>query len=236
MLTVDCIKKKFHDNNVLQGVSFHVPRGQVVGLLGENGAGKTTLFRIICSLISANSGNIFIDGLSREDQEIITPSVFFGGSSSLYSRLSARENIAYFANLNGVFGDVLNRKIDYFSDLLDMSDYIDRKTLQFSHGMKQKTALVRMAVINSPLMLLDEPTTGMDFPSIVSVADFIHHQKSESKTILYSSHNISEISSICERVIILHRGIIRADIDLAKHIANRDDYVKEAYLRILKND
>ncbi|MBN2436217.1 MAG: ATP-binding cassette domain-containing protein [Spirochaetes bacterium] len=234
MLTVDCIKKNFCDNKVLQSVSFHIPQGQVVGLLGENGAGKTTLFRIICSLISADEGNVFINGQALDEDRNCYPSVFFGGSSGLYSRLSARENITYFANLNGVSGDVLNDKIDYFSNLLDMNDYIDRKTLQFSHGMKQKTALVRMAVINSPLMLLDEPTTGMDFPSIVSVADFIQHQKNESKTILYSSHNISELSSICQRVIILHKGIIKADIDLIKYNDNKDNIVKKAYLRILE--
>ncbi|MDA3901215.1 MAG: ATP-binding cassette domain-containing protein [Spirochaetes bacterium] len=234
MITVDSLRKSFGKNLILNELSFHIPVGQVTGILGENGAGKTTLFRIICSLVKSDAGSVYLDGININDSPDVHPSVFFGGSSGLYTRLTARENIAYFAELNGITGKELDSKINYFSGLLDMNHYIDRKILQFSHGMKQKTALVRMAVVNSQLMLLDEPTTGMDVPSIESVVAFVNIQKKQSKTILYSSHNINELVRICSRILILHKGVISADIDIDNIDKKKSEVVEAEYLRILK--
>lgn len=208
MITACDLHKSFSTSSVLKGTSFFIKEGETVGLLGANGAGKTTLFRILCGLMQPESGAAYLAGKSPTTVDQSVLAVFFGGSARVYDRLTARENIRYFAKLNSVPEKQIVEQIDYFSSILQMDSYLDRRSLNFSHGMKQKTALVRMIVTDPKILMLDEPTTGMDIPAVESVLSFVRACSRRGKTILYSSHSVSELEKVCDRIIILHNGII----------------------------
>lgn len=233
MISVADIHKSFNQTKVLQGASFLVNEGETVGILGANGVGKTTLFRIMSGLIKPDQGLVTLDGKIPQNRKADTLSVFFGGASTLYERLSARENINYFARLNGIPDDAIKERTDSFATMLDMASYLDRKALNFSHGMKQKTALVR-SIINDPdILFLDEPTLGMDVPAFESVISFVKELSSKGKTILYSSHNIAELEKICNRILIMHEGRIQKDIKLETYKEYTPSKTEKEYLKIL---
>ncbi len=134
--------------------------------------------------------------------------ILFGGESGLYDRLTARENIAYYAELNDISKEEIKERIDYLTKILDMEEYIDRRVGKFSKGMKQKVAIARSIVHNPPIMLFDEPTSGLDVTAARTIHSFIEECRKEGKTVIFSSHSMVEVEKLCERVAIIHKGNI----------------------------
>ena len=147
--------------------------------------------------------------------------ILFGGEVGLYDRLTAFENIMYFAQLNGISKEDATKHIDYLADILGMKDYINRRVGKFSRGMKQKVAIARSIVHNPSVMLFDEPTIGLDVSSIKIVQDFILKCKKDGKAILFSSHSMNEVEKLCDRIIIINKGKL-----IEEGTAN---YLKEKY-------
>jgi len=211
MIEVKGLTKSFKDVDALKGVNFSIPKGEVLGLLGENGAGKTTALRILATMLKPTKGHAILGGYNilKNPQAVRKEiGILFGGESGLYDRLTARENIAYYAELNDMPKEKIKERIDYLIKILDMEEYIDRKVGKFSKGMKQKVAIARSIVHNPPIMLFDEPTSGLDVTAARTIHSFIEECKRQGKTVIFSSHSMAEVEKLCERVAIIHKGSI----------------------------
>lgn len=213
MIKIENISKKYKgsDQKSVDGLSLQVAEGESVALLGENGAGKTTTIRILSTALKTDSGNCTVNGFSILDKpECVRKNigVLLGGETGLYGRLTARENIEYFGNLHGIDKKLTRERILRFTEILDMTHYLDRKCMTFSKGMKQKTAVVRSLIHNPPVIILDEPTSGLDISSARIVQDLIMQLKEENKSILFSSHNMREVLRIADRIVIIHKGVV----------------------------
>ncbi|MFF0830195.1 ATP-binding cassette domain-containing protein [Brevibacillus sp. NPDC003359] len=212
MIEVKDVSKRFKEIAAVQHVSFRVEAGEVYGLLGENGAGKTTTMRMMATVLTPTEGDIEISGFSVRQQPLEVRrriGILFGGDVGLYSRLTARENIAYFGRLYGLEQARLEERIDNLSRLLEMDDFIDRRVGAFSRGMKQKVAIARTLVHDPDVILLDEPTTGLDVTAATIFRRMVRRLQEEGKTILFSSHNMGEINKLCKRVALMHKGELR---------------------------
>ncbi|NLK53173.1 MAG: ATP-binding cassette domain-containing protein [Syntrophomonadaceae bacterium] len=211
MIQVKRLTKHFKEIEALKDVSFNVPRGEVLGLLGENGAGKTTTLRILATMLKPTGGTAILNGNDiLKNQQAVRKEIgiLFGSETGLYDRLTARENITYYAGLNDMGKDKIKERIDYLVDILDMGEYIDRRTGKFSKGMKQKVAIARSIVHNPPIMLFDEPTAGLDITAVRTIHGFIGECREEGKTVVFSSHSMAEVEKLCERIAIIHKGVI----------------------------
>lgn len=237
MLEVKNITKKFKDKLAVENVSFTLNKGEIVGLLGENGAGKTTTLRMISTMLKPTEGRVLVNGFDvAKDQDKVRSQIgiLFGGEVGIYDRLTARENIKYFGSLYGIEAHVLDERIDKMGKDLDMMDYMDRRVGKFSRGMKQKVAIARSIVHEPPIMLFDEPSTGLDVTAARIVQDFILKCKQEGKTILFSSHSIKEVEKLCDRVIIINKGKIAEEgtLNELKKKYDNDD-LEEVFVRII---
>lgn len=221
----------------VDNISFKVNKGEIVGLLGENGAGKTTSLRMIATMLKPTGGTAVVNGYDIvKDQKKVRGEIgiLFGGEVGLYDRLTARENIKYFSELNGMSDKETIKSIDYLVEMLDMKDYIDRRVGKFSRGMKQKVAIARSIVHNPSVMLFDEPTAGLDVTAARIVQDFIKKCKEDNKAIIFSSHSMSEVERICDRVIIIHKGKIMEEgtVEELKTKYNNEN-VKEIFMQLV---
>lgn len=211
MIAVKNLSKSFKKIRAVDSISFQVNDGEIVGLLGENGAGKTTTLRILATMLKSTEGTAVVNGYDiNKDPETVRGEIgiLFGGEVGLYDRLTARENIRYFAELNGMPRREADESIDKLSQSLEMEKYIDRKVGKFSRGMKQKVAIARSIVHNPSVVLFDEPTAGLDVTAAKIVQEFILKCKNEKKAIIFSSHSMSEVEKLCNKIIIIHKGKI----------------------------
>lgn len=209
MIEVKQVSKRFGTITAVEDVSFRVEAGEVYGLLGENGAGKTTTMRMMATILQPTEGDIEISGFSVQKEPVEVRrriGILFGGDVGLYNRLSARENIAYFGSLYGLEQRRLQERIDSLSQMLEMESFIDRRVGAFSRGMKQKVAIARTLVHDPDVILLDEPTTGLDVTAANIFRRMVGKLQEEGKTILFSSHNMGEINKLCKRIALIHKG------------------------------
>ncbi|MCM3144513.1 ATP-binding cassette domain-containing protein [Brevibacillus sp. MER 51] len=212
MIEVKDVSKRFKEIAAVQHVSFRVEAGEVYGLLGENGAGKTTTMRMMATVLTPTEGDIEISGFSVRQQPLEVRrriGILFGGDVGLYSRLTARENIAYFGRLYGLEQARLEERTLRLSRMLEMDAFLDRRVGAFSRGMKQKVAIARTLVHDPDVILLDEPTTGLDVTAATIFRRMVRKLQEEGKTILFSSHNMGEINKLCKRVALMHKGKLR---------------------------
>ncbi|MBU5486228.1 ATP-binding cassette domain-containing protein [Clostridium sp. MSJ-11] len=211
MIEVVNLSKQFKKINAVDSISFSVQKGEILGLLGENGAGKTTTLRMLATMLKPTGGTAKIDSydIIKESNKVRgSIGILFGGEVGLYDRLTGRENIQYFAELNGMNKEEIDKRMDYLTDILDMKEYIDRRVGKFSRGMKQKIAIARSIVHNPSVMLFDEPTIGLDVTATKVVQDFILKCKSDGKAIIFSSHSMREVEKLCDRIVVIHKGRI----------------------------
>jgi sodium transport system ATP-binding protein len=217
----------------LDNISCSIKPGTATGLFGENGSGKTTLFRIVAGLLKPDSGSILVAGHDpqRKPRQVrASIGVLFGGDVQLYDRLTVTENILYFARLQQVPGHETFERLRTFAALLDMNTWLDKRAGALSRGMRQKTALVRALIHNPPLLLLDEPTTGLDLSAAGAFAGALDYCRQSGQTILISGHNREEICRSCERVLLLHNGRLAADLVLSGNLATDIDLLRDTYL------
>lgn len=237
VLEVKNLTKKFKKVTVVDNLSFTANKGEIVGLLGENGAGKTTTLRMISTMLKISQGEIKINGFdATKDPEKVRKEIgiLFGGDVGLYDRLTARENIRYFANLYGMSKDEANNRIDELASEFKMIEYINNKVSKFSRGMKQKVSIAR-AIVHSPsVMLFDEPSTGLDVGATRVIHNFIRECKKQNKTIIFSSHSMLEVERLCDKVVIIHHGklIETGTVEELKNKYKNDD-LEEVFLELI---
>ncbi|HAQ47455.1 MAG: ABC transporter ATP-binding protein [Glaciecola sp.] len=200
----------------VQNVNFICDTGQVLGLLGPNGAGKTTTLRMLSSALKPDSGSILIDGLDVLANPIVARQKigFLSGSTGLYGRLSGRENIEYFGKLHGMSKSAIHQKIEELAQLLDLYSFLDRRCENYSTGMKQRVSIAR-AVVHSPkVVVLDEPTTGLDIMATQTVLEFIRTLKKQQIPVIFSTHHLDEVNELCDTVTVIDEGKTKYNGDL----------------------
>jgi sodium transport system ATP-binding protein len=204
-------KKK--DIHAVREVSLDAPDGQITGLLGPNGAGKTTLLRMLATLLTPDAGNASIDGHSVLDDRMQARRAIgvLSDARGLYPRLTARENIRYYGALHGLRGDELESRTDRLIRQLGLQELADRRTQGYSQGEKMKVAIARALVHDPHTLLLDEPTNGLDVMATRAVRELIRGLRAGGKCVLFSSHIMQEVAALCDRIVIIGRGIIVAE-------------------------
>ena len=213
LLKVSEVTKSFADVTALSTVTVNFHACEVVGLVGGNGAGKTTLLRLLCGLYHPTTGSVqgIVDEQPVDIHRMREHVGVVPESTGLYARLTAWENIRYHSRLNGIDDEMAWSRTERFAKLLNFDNDLHRSTRGFSRGMRQKTALLRALSHGPKILLLDEPTGGLDVTSARMVRKLVRKLGDEGGTVIYSTHNLAEAQQVCDRIVIIHNGTIRAD-------------------------
>ncbi len=209
--------RKRGDIRAADDISFRVEPGQIYGLLGANGAGKTTTLRMLATLLKPSSGSATVAGfdVTSVPEKVRGQVGFLAASTALYGRLTARETIAYFGELNGLGKEEIARRTERLAEQLDMWEFIDRRVDKFSTGMKQKTSIARTLIHDPAVMIFDEPTLGLDVMAARTIVRFIRDCRDRGKTVIYSTHVMSEVEKLCDVIGVVHGGKLLAEGTLA---------------------
>lgn len=209
MLSINGLTKTFGKVEAVKDLTLEVESGEVFGLLGANGAGKTTTMRMLATMLTPTAGSATINGfdLKKSPEEVRrNVGLLFGGDTGLYERLTARENILYFAELNDIEPKLANERIDELGKVFNFTEYLDKPASKLSKGTRQKVALARAIIHRPPLMMLDEPMVGLDVTARRDVEEFIIFLKNQGQTIMLSDHALSVVERLCGRVAIISKG------------------------------
>ena len=217
MIHVENLTKQFSDLRrgsvtALHGVSFEVRPGEIFGLLGPNGAGKTTCLRILSTVLKPTSGTALVAGYNvlTHPADVRARIGFMSGNTGIYDRMTAWELVEYFGRLYGIEESVLKRRQREIFETLQMDEFRDVLGSKMSTGMKQKVSIARTIIHNPPVLIFDEPTTGLDVLVARAVLNAIASLRDEGKCIIYSTHIMREVEKLCDRTAIIHKGRILA--------------------------
>jgi sodium transport system ATP-binding protein len=242
MVRTEGLAKHFTDSkgNVVKavdGVSFTAHAGQIFGLLGCNGAGKTTTLRILSTVIKPTSGLATVDGIDivSNPAKVRANIGFMSTSTALYGRLQAREAIEYFGGLYGLTGKRLQDRIEYVVDKLRIGEFADRLCDKLSTGQKQRVNIARTILHDPPVLFFDEPTAGLDVVLSQTVMEFIEEARDLGKTVIFSTHIMSEVERLCDHVAIIDSGVIKGEGTVAelKAVAG-EQTLEKAFLKLVE--
>jgi len=228
--------KKRGEIRAADDISFRVSPGQIYGLLGANGAGKTTTLRLLATLLKPTGGSATVAGcdVAREPEKVRANVGFLAASTALYGRLTAREMIAYFGKLNGLPDAEIRGRTKRIADELDMHEFLDRRCDKFSTGMKQKTSIARTLIHDPAVMIFDEPTLGLDVMTARAIVKFVRECRNRGKTVIYSTHVMSEVEKLCDTIGIIHGGKLMAEGTLAGLRATHGEQdMEEIFVKIV---
>jgi sodium transport system ATP-binding protein len=214
---VEALVKVFHDEGrgrvaAVDGVSFHVDRGEIFGLLGPNGAGKTTTLRTLATVLAPTSGRAAVMGhdVVQAPTEVRRSIGFLSTSTALYPRLTARETLEFFARINGYPEDRVEARVAALVERFGLGSYAQARVDKLSTGMKQKVSIARAIVHDPPVLIFDEPTVGLDVLNAHELQQVIRELRGEGKTVVFSTHIMSEAEKLCDRIGIIQGGRILA--------------------------
>lgn len=192
----------------VDGISFKCEPGRVFSLLGPNGAGKTTTLRMLSTIFKPTSGSVSIAGIDaiKHPEEARKKIGFLTGSTGLYARLTPNELIEYFGSLYGLPKNEIIQRKEKLYDLLDMNDFQNKRIGKLSTGMKQKVSICRTMIHDPEVVIFDEPTSGLDVITAENIIKLISDCKKEGKTVIFSSHIMSEVDLLCDDLAIVHQG------------------------------
>jgi sodium transport system ATP-binding protein len=201
----------------VDGVSFQCRPGEIYGLLGVNGAGKTTTLRMLATILKPTVGTATVAGydVTREPEKVRSQVGFLSTATALYARLSAQEMVEYFGRLHGLDKQTLSRRIDDLFERLEMNAFRGRRCDKLSTGMKQKVSVARTLVHDPSVMIFDEPTLGLDVIAARTIVGFIRDCRAQGKTVIFSTHVMSEVEKLCDQIGIIHGGRLLAEGTLA---------------------
>jgi sodium transport system ATP-binding protein len=241
MIEARGLSKRFQDKKrgeikAVDNVSFACKPGQIYGLLGANGAGKTTTLRMLATILEPTDGTAVICGYDVVDNpERVRAHVgFLSTATALYPRLTSQEMVEYFGRLNGLDEATLKKRIDDIFNRLDMNGFRDRRCDKLSTGMKQKTSIARTLVHDPPVMIFDEPTNGLDIMTARAITDFIRECRDRGKTVIFSTHIMSEVEKLCDTIGIIQSGKLLAEGTLGQlREQNREQDLEEIFVKIV---
>ena len=205
--------KKRGEIRAVDNVTFTCKPGQVYGLLGANGAGKTTTLRLLATILEPTGGTAVVCGHDVIDApEKVRANVgFLSTATALYPRLTSQEMVEYFGRLNGLEESALKTRLDEIFSRLDMDCFRDRRCDKLSTGMKQKTSIARTLIHDPQVMIFDEPTLGLDIMTARTILQFIRECRDRGKTVLFSTHVMSEVEKLCDVIGIIQSGKLLAE-------------------------
>lgn len=221
----------------VQDLSFSCQPGKVFSLLGPNGAGKTTTLRMIATLIAPTSGQIHINGIDAlsQPQEARKHIGFLTGSTGLYARLTPIEVIDYYADLYGVEKVAREQRKEELFSLLHMQDFLHKRIGKLSTGMKQKVSICRTMIHDPSVVIFDEPTSGLDVITAENIIKLIRSCKDQGKTVIFSSHIMSEVDLLCDDLAIIHQGTLKYNGTMADFRSNMQTAnLTEEFIRIVQ--
>jgi len=232
---IDRLEKSLGSNHVLRGVSLEARPGEISGLLGPNGAGKTTTLRVICTLLAPDAGSVEVLGFDtrKAPEEVRRRVGVVTAEFGVYPRLSARENIAYFAELSGVLDGELDRKVDAVIERLDMGSFARQRAESLSSGQKQKVAIARAIVHDPPVLMFDEPTSNLDVLASREVREFMVESRDRGKCVIFSTHVLHDAERLCDRVTIIHQGRVVTSGTTAE-VRGAHQELEDAFLDLLQ--
>jgi sodium transport system ATP-binding protein len=237
ILSVKNLTKEFKNFKAVDGVSFEVGGGEIFGLLGPNGAGKTTIIRVIATVLAPTSGTAEVLGydIVKQPEEVRKNIGVLTTDIGVYERFSGRENLQYFGELYGLSGDNLKNRINELAELLDMKDFLDRKSGKYSTGMKQKLAIARSVIHDPKVLIFDEPTSGLDVLASQTVRNFMVKSKQAGKCVIFSTHQMRDAEKLCDRVVIIHKGKVIANdrVEVLKAQNNAVD-LEDVFMKLVK--
>jgi ABC-2 type transport system ATP-binding protein len=221
MIKADNLKKRYGEVIAVDNVSFEVDKGETFGLLGPNGAGKTTTIQLLCGLIKPDSGIVTLSG--KTDPSLVEVRLSLGvvpQTLAIYQELSARQNLSFFGKMYGLSGRKLNERIENCLEIAGLKKRGNDRVSKYSGGMKRRLNMACSFLHEPPLLLLDEPTVGVDPQSRNLIFDTIEDMKKQGRTIIYTTHYMEEAQRLCDRVAILDHGKI-LDIDRVDNLIKK---------------
>lgn len=204
--------KKRGEVRAVDRVSFQCHPGEIFGLLGPNGAGKTTTLRMLATILQPTSGAARIQGfdIARQGEDVRRNIGFLSGSTALYERMTAREMVLYFGELYGLSRPEINARIEEIFSELDINSFADSRCDKLSTGQKQRVSIARTILHCPPVLFFDEPTNGLDILSARTITRFIRRCRDAGQTVVFSTHIMSEVEALCDRIAIVYAGKIAA--------------------------
>ncbi len=235
MIQVEGLVKSFGAVQAVRDVSFQAADGRVTALLGPNGAGKSTCLRILSTILRADAGEAYVGGheVASDRNAVLSAIGVLPHATGLYTRLTARENIAYFGALHGIGKEALKARIEELVSELEMAEFIDRKVEGFSQGQRIKVALARAVVHNPQNLILDEPTNGLDVMATRALREIILNLKKQGRCVLFSSHIMQEVANLCDDVIVIGHGEVRFQGTLDQLVTESgEEDLEDAFIRM----
>lgn len=226
------VKKRYGENEVLKGIDINIKKNSVIGLIGDNGAGKTTLIKCICGLVKQTEGIIEFSsrkGKSIEEYRRENVGVLLEGARNLYHFLSVEDNLDYFGYLNKLSQCEIDARKERLLQIFDLKEFRKKTVNELSRGMQQKVALMVIMMKEPQMMILDEPTLGLDLISTMKMIDLLGEIANQGKTIIIISHDLSLIKKVCDRIIYIKKGKIEFDEVISEIVENDNFLVKVKY-------
>jgi sodium transport system ATP-binding protein len=237
MIELDRLSKSYGDFAAVRTLSLRVAEGEVYALLGANGAGKTTALRCLATLLAPTAGSARIAGFDAATQplEVRRRLGFLAASMGLYQRLTARELLRYFATLNGLAAADAERRVEEVVRAFDLGGFADRLCGKLSTGQRQRVSIARAVVHDPPALVLDEPTLGLDVLSAEAIFRFIADARERGRAVIFSTHQMSEVELLADRVGIIAGGRLVAEGTAEEIVARSGEQnLARAFLRIVR--
>src|SRR5215813_1657094 len=213
MIEARGLSKRFQDKKrgeirAVESVSFTCQPGKIYGLLGANGAGKTTTLRMLATILEPSDGTAIVCGhdVAEQPEKVRANVGFLSTATALYPRLTSQEMVEYFGRLNGLREAELHKRVDDIFNRLDMNSFRERRCDKLSSGMKQKTSIARTLIHDPQVMIFDEPTAQLDIMTARTILEFIRECREGGKTVIFSTHVMSEVEKLCDVIGIIHNG------------------------------
>ncbi len=239
MINVQGVAKSFGNVEAVRDVSFMAPDGQITGLLGPNGAGKSTTIRMMYGLLKPDQGMVNVDGINPVTHPI-EARIRLGAlpdAYGLYPRLTAKENIEYYGQLQGMGSSQLRTRIEELNELLDMKSILSRRVDGFSQGQRMKVSIARAIIHNPKNVILDEPTNGLDVMTTRAMRILIRRMKEAGCCVILSSHIMQEVSALCDNIVVIARGsvVAKGNVETFCEMTGQSD-LEEAFVRLVSGD
>ena len=224
--------------HALRGLSLRAEYGEIYGLLGPNGAGKTTTMRILSTILTPTAGSALVAGVdvAADPLEARRRLGFLSANTGLYPRLTARETLRYFGRLHGLRKDALEARIEELVETFGMHDFADGRVEAFSTGQKQKVSIARAVLTDPPVLILDEPTTGLDILASSAMIDFVESRREAGTCVVFSTHILSEAERLCDRIGVIHHGrVLAAGTQAELCEQTGEEYLDRVFLALVES-
>lgn len=241
MIQVEGLTKIFNDKKrgkvvAVNNLEFNCRKGQIFGLLGPNGAGKTTTLRILATMILPTKGKVMVNGFDvvKEANKVRRQIGFLSSETGLYDRFTPRETVRFFGRINGMEDRIIEKRMTEIFHNLDMEDFQDVRVNKLSTGMKQKLSIARCIIHDPPILILDEPTVGLDIITARIVTEYVKGFREQGKCIIYSTHIMREAERLCDVIAIIHKGdlITQGTLEELKKNSSSED-LEEIFFELI---